>query len=62
MSSGCGLNIKVRCGIHNPHLAEDLDGNNILGRLKSKERHYVNDVTKYNMTLVYIMSALKDEF
>lgn len=38
MSSGSGCNTIVRCGLHNHKLAKDLDGHDILGRLKDDER------------------------
>lgn len=51
----------VRCGLHNHKISEDLDGHNILSRLKVNERHFMNDMTKYNMAPRYIVSALKDK-
>ncbi|XP_058774347.1 uncharacterized protein LOC131648622 [Vicia villosa] len=39
----------------------DLEGHNILGRLKDHERKFVNDMTKYNMAPRYIIVALKDK-
>lgn len=58
--SGCGWNIKVRSGIHNQCLAEDLDAHNILCHLRPGEIKLVNNMTKDNMTLGYIMGASKD--
>lgn len=52
--------LRLGCGFHNHILAKDLDGYDILGRLKDHERKFVNDMTKCNMTLRYIVVALKD--
>ncbi|XP_050877072.1 uncharacterized protein LOC127080822 [Lathyrus oleraceus] len=51
----------VRCGFHNHKLYEDLDGHDVLGRLKFYERQFVNGMMKYNMILWYIVSTLKDK-
>lgn len=51
----------VRYEFHNHKLYEDLDGQDIFGRLKVHERQFVNDMTKYNMTPQYIVFALKDK-
>lgn len=37
VSSDIGLKVMVRCGFHNRKLAIDLDGHDILGRLKYYE-------------------------
>ncbi|XP_058742340.1 protein FAR1-RELATED SEQUENCE 5-like [Vicia villosa] len=42
-------------------LDKDLVGHDILGRLKDDERKFVNDMTEYNMTPRYVVSALKDK-
>lgn len=41
-------------------LAKDLNGNDVLGRLKDHEIKFVNNMTKYNMALRYIVATLKD--
>ncbi|XP_058742600.1 uncharacterized protein LOC131615116 [Vicia villosa] len=60
VSSGGGWKVTVRCGFHNHILAKDLDGHDVLGRLKDNERKPVNDMTKYNMAPRYLTDALKD--
>ncbi|XP_050914644.1 uncharacterized protein LOC127129523 [Lathyrus oleraceus] len=60
-SSGSSWKIMVRYGFQNHKLFKDLDGHDILDHLKVHERQFVNDMTKYNMTLQYIASALKDK-
>ena len=59
--SGDGWKVMVRCGMHNHKLDKELVGHDILGRLKEEERKFVNDMTKYNMALWYIIYALKDK-
>lgn len=59
-SSSCGWNIKVGCDIHNHGLTEDLDDHDTLERLNPEVRQFVNEVTKYNMTSMYIIGTLKD--
>ncbi|XP_050895603.1 uncharacterized protein LOC127102248 [Lathyrus oleraceus] len=59
--SGSGWKVMVRFGFHNHKLSEDLDDHDILDRLKVHERQFVNDVTKYNMVLRYIIYVLKDK-
>lgn len=51
VSCGSGWKVTVRCGFQNHMLAKDLNGNDILGRLKDHERKFMNDMTKLNMTL-----------
>lgn len=48
------------CDIQNYDLVEGLDGHDVLGRLKPKEREFVNDMTKSNKVLRFIVVALKD--
>ncbi|XP_050875735.1 uncharacterized protein LOC127079397 [Lathyrus oleraceus] len=60
-SSGSGWKVIVRCGLHNHKLSKDLEARDILGHLKVHEKHFVNDITKYNMTTRYIVAALKDK-
>ncbi|XP_050909420.1 protein FAR1-RELATED SEQUENCE 5-like [Lathyrus oleraceus] len=60
-SSGSGWKVMVRCELHNHKLSEHLDGHDILNCLKVHERQFVDDMTKYNMTPRYIISALKDK-
>lgn len=55
-----GWKVVVRCGIHNNELAEDLEGRDILGHMKPKERLYMNGMTKYHMSPRYIVASLKD--
>lgn len=59
--SGSGWNVIIRCGLHNHKLSKDLEGHAILECLKVHERPFVNDTTKYNMTPLYIVAALKDK-
>ncbi|XP_050920574.1 uncharacterized protein LOC127138225 [Lathyrus oleraceus] len=59
--SGSGWKMMVMYGFHNNKLSKDLDGHDILGRLKVHERQFVNDMTKYIMDPQYIVSALKDK-
>ncbi|XP_058726382.1 protein FAR1-RELATED SEQUENCE 5-like [Vicia villosa] len=59
--SGSDWKVVVRCGMHNHRVENDLEGHNILGRLKGHEREFVNDVTKYHMAPRYIIAALKDK-
>lgn len=59
--SGSDWKVMVWCGFHNHKLSEDLDGHDILDRLKVHERQFVNDMTKYNMTPWYTISSLKDK-
>ncbi|CAI8612974.1 unnamed protein product [Vicia faba] len=59
--SGIGWKVMVRCGMHNHRLDKDLEGHDILDRLKDHERKFVNDMTKYNMAPRYIIYALKDK-
>lgn len=51
----------VRCGFHNHKLSEELDDHDILDNLKVHERKFVNNMTKYNMAPLYIISALKNK-
>ncbi|XP_058775604.1 uncharacterized protein LOC131649878 [Vicia villosa] len=60
MPSGSGWKVMVKCGFHSHILANDLNGNDILVRLKDHERNFINDMTKYNMAHKYIVDALKD--
>ncbi|XP_050910015.1 uncharacterized protein LOC127123879 [Lathyrus oleraceus] len=60
--SGTGWKVMVRCGLHNHKLSENLDGHDILGRLKVHERQFINDMTKYNMASRYIVPALKNKY
>ncbi|XP_050902765.1 uncharacterized protein LOC127115212 [Lathyrus oleraceus] len=59
--SDSGWNVIVMCGLHNHKLPKDLEGHDILGRIKDHERWFVNDMTKYNMAPSYIVTALKDK-
>ncbi|XP_058783597.1 uncharacterized protein LOC131658306 [Vicia villosa] len=58
--SGSGWKVTVKCEFHNHVLASDLDGHDILVRLKDNERKFVIEMTKYNMAPRYIIVALKD--
>lgn len=49
----------VMCWFLNHILSKDLDGNDILGRLKGHERKFVNYMTKYKMAPRYTVAALK---
>ncbi|XP_058733798.1 uncharacterized protein LOC131605466 [Vicia villosa] len=59
--SGIGSNVIIRCEMHNHKLSKDLEGHDILDRLKDHERQFTDDMTKYNMTQRYIVAALKDK-
>ena len=61
MSSGSDCKVLVRCELHNHKLSKDLEGHDILCRLKVHEIQFVNDMTKYDMATQYIVSALKDK-
>ncbi|XP_058756891.1 protein FAR1-RELATED SEQUENCE 5-like [Vicia villosa] len=47
--------------MHNHKLSNDLEGNDILVRLKDHDRKFVNEMTEYNMAARYIVAALKDK-
>ncbi|XP_058784314.1 uncharacterized protein LOC131659092 [Vicia villosa] len=59
--SGSGWKVMVRCEMHNHRVENDLEGHNILGRLKDHERKFVNDTMKYNRAPRYIIYSLKDK-
>lgn len=61
MLGGICWKVIVRCGLHNHKLSKNLEGHDILGRLKDYKRQCVNEMTKYNMTSRYIVDALKDK-
>lgn len=50
----------IICDIQNYDLVEGLEGHDVLGRLKPEEREFVNDMTKSNKVLKFIVVALKD--
>lgn len=56
-----GWKVIVRCELHNHKLSKDLEGHDILGRLKVHERQFEDDTTKYNIVQWYIVDALKDK-
>ncbi|XP_050890431.1 uncharacterized protein LOC127095843 [Lathyrus oleraceus] len=60
VSSGRGWKVTVMCEFHNHILSKNLDGNDVLDRLKDHERNFVNDMTKCNMTPRYTVVALKN--
>lgn len=60
VSNGCGWKVMVRFGFHNYKLAKNLDGHDVLGSLKDDETQLVNDITKYDETLMYIIIASED--
>lgn len=59
----CGSTWKVivRRELHNHKIYKNLEGHDILDRLKDHERQFMNDMTKYNTTQRYIVVALKDK-
>ncbi|XP_050902860.1 uncharacterized protein LOC127115324 [Lathyrus oleraceus] len=61
LSNGSGWKVVVRCELQNHKPSKDLEGHDILGRLKDHERRYVNDMIKYNMSPRYIVATLKDK-
>src|SRR4051812_12973102 len=59
--SGPSWKVVVRCRMHNHRVDNDLEGHNILGRLKDHVSKFVNDMTKYNMTSREIIVALNNK-
>ncbi|XP_050888713.1 uncharacterized protein LOC127093856 [Lathyrus oleraceus] len=59
----CGGTWKVivRRELHSHKIYKNLEGHDILDRLKDHERQFMNDMTKYNTTQRYIVAALKDK-
>lgn len=48
-------NVTVIYGIHNHELDQDIVSHDILGRLKSHERQFLNEMRKYNMASRFII-------
>lgn len=61
VSGGIGWKVIFRGELHNHKRSKDLEYHDILSRLKDHKRQFVNDMTKYNMILRYIVATLKNK-